>query len=61
MFFFRTKTEPVACSVLNIGKSNELLKVADIEIKRTLLFATRVLLVEGVTDKEVVQGILTKY
>lgn len=61
MFFSRTKTEPVACSVLNIGKSNELLKVADIEIKRTLLFATRVLLVDGVTDKEVVQGILTKY
>lgn len=57
--FFRTKNEPFACSV-KIGQSDELSKVADIEINRTLLFATRVLLVEGVTDKEVVQGILTE-
>lgn len=58
--FFRTKGEPSVCSVLNIGQSEELSKVADIEIKRTVLFATRVLLVEGATDREVVQGILTE-
>lgn len=58
--FFRTKDEPSVCSVLNIGQSEELSKVADIEIKRTVLFATRVLLVEGATDREVVQGILTE-
>lgn len=58
--FFRTKDEPSVCSVLNIGQSEELSKVADIEINRTLLFATRVLLVERATDREVVQGILTE-
>lgn len=58
--FFRTKDEPSVCSVLNIGQSEELSNVADIETKRTVLFATRVLLVEGVTDKEVVQGILSE-
>lgn len=58
--FFRTKDELSVCSVLNIGQSKELSKVTDIEIKRTVLFATRVLLVEGATDREVVQGILTE-
>lgn len=58
--FFRTKDEPSFRSVLNIGQSEELSKVTDLETKRTLLFATRVLLVEGQTDREVVQGILTE-
>lgn len=58
--FFRTTEEPSVCSVLNIGKSDELSKVADIDIKRPLLFATTVLLVEGVTDREVVHGILNE-
>lgn len=58
--FFRTKDEPSVCSVINIGQSEELSKVADIETKRTVLFATRVLLVEGPIDREVVQGILTE-
>lgn len=56
--FFRRIEEPSLCSVLNIGKTDELSKVADIDIKRPLLFATTVLLVEGVTDREVVHGIL---
>lgn len=60
MFFFRTKNDPSVFFVLNIGQNEELSNVADIETKRTVLFATRVLLVEGVTDKEVVQGILTE-
>lgn len=36
-------------------------KVSDIETIRTLLFATKVLLVEGQIDKEVVQGIFAQY
>eukprot|EP00105_Crassostrea_gigas_P036496 XP_019920644.1 PREDICTED: uncharacterized protein LOC105322826 [Crassostrea gigas] len=35
--------------------------VSDIETIRTLLFATKVLLVEGQIDKEVVQGIFAQY
>lgn len=58
--FFRTNDEPSVCTILNMGQSEELQNVADIETKRTLLFATRVLLVEGATDQEVVQGILTE-
>lgn len=58
--FFRKNDEPSVCSILNMGQSEILSKVSDIETKRTLLFATRVLLVEGVTDREVVQGILTE-
>lgn len=45
----------------NAGKSKELSNVSDIETLRTLLFATKVLLVEGPTDREVVQGIFTQY
>lgn len=37
----------------------KLSKVSDNETLRTLLFATKVLLVEGVTDREVVEGIFT--
>lgn len=37
----------------------KLSKVSDIETLRTLLFATKVLLVEGVIDREVVEGIFT--
>lgn len=58
--FFRTNDEPSVCTILNMGQSEELPNVDDIETKRTLLFATRVLLVEGATDREVVQGILTE-
>lgn len=36
-------------------------KVSDIETIRTLLFATKVLLVEGQIDKKVVQGIFAQY
>lgn len=35
--------------------------MSDIEIIRSVLFATKVLLVEGPTDREVVQGIFTEY
>lgn len=61
--FFRkqTTTTRYECAVQNFGEYKELSKVADIETLRTLLFATKVLLVEGVIDKEVVQGIFTQY
>lgn len=60
--FFRKKTsDSYVCSVKNAGKSKELSNVSDIETLRTLLFATKVLLVEGPTDREVVQGIFTQY
>lgn len=39
----------------------KLSKVTDIDIIRTVLFATKVLLVEGAIDREVVQGIFTQY
>lgn len=45
----------------NAGENKELSKVSDIETLRTLLFATKVLLVEGPTDREIVQGIFTQY
>lgn len=62
MFFFRKKTSySYVCSVKNAGKSKELSNISDIETLRTLLFATKVLLVEGPTDREVVQGIFTQY
>lgn len=58
--FIRNRSyEPYVCSVLNVRESSELPKVSDIETLRILLFATKVLLVEGVTDKEVVQSLLT--
>lgn len=49
-----------SCSLLKV-RSSELSKVSDIEIIRSVLFATKVLLVEGPTDREVVQGIFTEY
>lgn len=63
MFFFRKKTttNSYECFVRNAGKNKELSKVSDIETLRTLLFATKVLLVEGPTDREIVQGIFTQY
>lgn len=51
---------PYVCSVLDVGDNSDLLKVADIETARILLFATKVLLVEGALDREVVQTILTQ-
>lgn len=47
------------CSTLHVGK--ELTSLSDMETIRTLLFATKVLLVEGISDKEVVQIILNKH
>lgn len=49
------------CSVRNVANCSTLSKVSSIELLRTLLFATKVLLVEGPTDKEVVQGIFTQW
>lgn len=60
--FFRKKTdESYVCSVRNAGHSKELSRVSDMETLRILLFATKVLLVEGASDREVVQGILTQH
>lgn len=42
------------CFVKNVGKNKEFFKVFDIEILRMLLFLIKVLLVEGLIDKEVV-------
>lgn len=52
--------EPYICSVLNAGDNSNLSRVSDIETLRTLLFATKVLLVEGPTDRDVMQAILTQ-
>ena len=59
--FFRSKkdTTSFSCSVTNAGKNKDLYPVADIETMRTLLFATKVLTVEGPTDREVVQALFT--
>lgn len=42
------------CFVKNVGKNKKFFKVFDIEILRMLLFLIKVLLVEGLIDKEVV-------
>lgn len=60
VFFRNGLYEPYVCSVSNVGEISYLSRVADNETLRTLLFATKVLLVEGVTDRDVVQGILTQ-
>lgn len=49
------------CSSKKVSDMKLSQKVSDIEIIRTVLFATKVLLVEGQTDKEVVQGIFAQY
>lgn len=60
--FFRKKADKsYVCSVRNAGHSKDLSNVTHIETLRILLFATKVLLVEGETDREVVQGILTQH
>lgn len=53
-------TDSYVCSVKNVGENKDLKQVSNIEIRRTLLFATKVLIVEGPTDREVVQGIFTQ-
>lgn len=59
--FIRNKLhEPYVCSVLNVGDNSDLSRVSDIETLRILLFATKVLLVEGPTDRDVIQTILTQ-
>lgn len=59
--FFRKKTttDNYECSVRKAMGKKKLPKVSDIETLRTLLFSNKVLLVEGVTDREVVEGIFT--
>ncbi|XP_052719340.1 uncharacterized protein LOC128191299 [Crassostrea angulata] len=62
--FFRQKRKDDLnnCSLKKVRiRSSELSNLSDIEIIRSVLFATKVLLVEGVTDREVVQGIFTEY
>lgn len=56
-----TKKADYTCSVTNTLQSDILSSVSNIDTLRVLLFATKVLLVEGVTDREVIQGIFTKY
>lgn len=59
--FIRNKLhQPYVCSVLNVGDNSDLSNVSDIETLRILLFATKVLLVEGPTDRDVMQAILTQ-
>lgn len=57
----RTKKSDYTCSVTNALHGGFLSNVSSIETLRALLFATKVLLVEGVTDREVVQGIFTNF
>lgn len=57
----KTKKADYTCSVTNALQNDFLRNVSSIETIRVLLFATKVLLVEGVTDREVVQGIFTHY
>lgn len=60
--FFRTTLDPkYCCSVRNVADCSTVSKVSSIALLRTLLFATKVLLVEGPTDREVVQGIFTQW
>lgn len=63
--FFRMKGDKkdtkYICSALNVREREELKNLSDMETFRTLLFATKVLLVEGVSDKEIVQIVLNKH
>lgn len=62
--FFRKTTDDsnsYFCSVRNVPNCSAVSNVSSIELLRTLLFATKVLLVEGPTDREVVQGIFTQW
>lgn len=62
--FFRKTTDDsnsYFCSVQNVANCSAVTNVSSIELLRTLLFATKVLLVEGPTDREVVQGIFTQW
>ncbi|XP_052720973.1 uncharacterized protein LOC128192386 [Crassostrea angulata] len=54
-------TDYKVCCLEKVRSSPKLSKVTDIEIIRSVLFANKVLLVEGATDREVVQGIFTEY
>lgn len=62
--FFRKTTDDsnsYFCSVRNVANCSAVSNVSSIELLRTLLFATKVLLVEGPIDREVVQGIFTQW
>lgn len=62
--FFRETTDDrnsYFCSVKNVANCSAVTNVSSIELLRTLLFATKVLLVEGPTDREVLQGIFTQW
>ncbi|XP_062607957.1 uncharacterized protein LOC134269764 [Saccostrea cucullata] len=59
--FFRTdsKDSNYECNIRNVGLQRELSKVSDVDTLRNLLFATKVLLVEGPSDRDVVQALFT--
>lgn len=54
VFIWNWLYEFYVCFVLNVGDNIDFLRVVDIEIFRILLFVIKVLLVEGVIDREVV-------
>lgn len=57
VFFWKKIIDIYECFVRNVMGNKKFLKVFDIEILRILLFVIKVLLVEGVIDREVVEGI----
>ena len=59
VFFKKSPSDPYVCSVINAGKSKDLSYVDGMDTLRSLLLASKVLLVEGATDREVVQAIFT--
>lgn len=56
-FWNKIIVDSYECFVKNVMGNKKFLKVFDIEILRILLFVIKVLLVEGVIDREVVEGI----
>lgn len=54
VFIWNLLYEFYVCFVLDVGDNLDFLRVIDIEIIRILLFVIKVLLVEGVIDREVV-------
>lgn len=53
VFIWNKLYELYVCFVLNVGDNLDFLKVFDIEIFRILLFVIKVLLVEGLIDRDV--------
>lgn len=54
VFFWNGLYDFYVCFVLNVGENLDFLRVVDNEIFRILLFVIKVLLVEGVIDRDVV-------